>query len=120
MIRRILPTVTHNVQGRLAKAFKEARRMHSDSPDVRAFVESAIHWCRSGTQNHLLAMIRSPLSGVPHDIGAAYATLASRTGALLDAIDAQRLALPAPDRDAMLRFAARARRISATAESVED
>ena len=94
--------------------------MHLDSPDVRAFVESAIRWCRSGTQNHLLAMIRSPLSGVPHDVGAAYATLASRTGALLDAIDAQRLALPAPDRDATLHFAARARRISAAAESVED
>ena len=61
-------------------------------------------------------MIRSPRSGVPHDVGAAYATLAARTGNLLDAIDARRLALPAPERDAVLRFASRARRVRALPE----
>ncbi len=94
--------------------------MLADSPDFRAFLASAVRWCRSGNQRHLLAMVRSPLSGVPHDVGAAYATLAARTGVLLDAIDAQRLGLPPPDRDAMLRFAARARRIFALASGVED
>lgn len=58
-------------------------------------------------------MIRSTHSGVPHDIGAAYATLASRTGNLLDAIDRGALALPAPERDGVLRFASRARRVRA-------
>ncbi len=94
--------------------------MLADTFDFRAFVASAVRWCRSGLQPHLLAMVRSPYSGVPHDVGAAYATLAGRTGALLDAIDAQRLGLPPPDRDAMLRFAGRARRIFAVAETVED
>jgi RecB family exonuclease len=94
--------------------------MLADSPDFRAFVASAVRWCRSGDQRHLLAMVRSRLSDVPHDVGAAYATLAARTGALLDAIDAQRLGLPPADRDAMLRFAGRARRIFAIASTVED
>ncbi len=94
--------------------------MLADSPDFLAFVASAVRWCRSANQRHLLTMVRSPLSGVPHDVGAAYATLAARTGGLLDAIDAQRLGLPPPDRDAMLRFAGRARRIFALASSLED
>ena len=62
----------------------------------------------------MLSMLRAAESGVPHDIGAAYAILASRTGQLLDAMEAGRLAL-APDdatrhcssfatRDAFARF----------------
>ncbi len=58
-------------------------------------------------------MIRAPRSGVPHDVGAAYATLAARTGNLLDAIDAGRLALPSSERDSVLQFARRARAIRA-------
>ncbi|MEO6834937.1 MAG: PD-(D/E)XK nuclease family protein [Candidatus Tumulicola sp.] len=91
-----------------------------DSPNFRAFVGNAVRWCRTGAGAELADLIRSPYSGVPHDVGAAYATLASRTGALLDAIDAGRLGLPPEDRDAVLRFAGRARRIRGIAESVED
>ncbi|MBV8374959.1 MAG: PD-(D/E)XK nuclease family protein [Candidatus Eremiobacteraeota bacterium] len=65
-------------------------------------------------------MIRSRCSGVDHDVGAAYATLAARTGSLLEAIDAGRLALPSNDRDAVLRFAERMRRLAALATAMED
>jgi hypothetical protein len=77
------------------------------------FIDDAARWHRTGEEALLLGMIRSTLSGVPHDIGAAYATLASRTGNLLDAIDRGALALPAPERDSVLRFASRARRVRA-------
>jgi RecB family exonuclease len=60
------------------------------------------------------------MSGVPHDVGAAYATLAARSGGLLEAIEAQRLGLPPPDRDAVLRFAGRVRRICALGGGLED
>ncbi|MBV8281262.1 MAG: hypothetical protein JO347_04260, partial [Candidatus Eremiobacteraeota bacterium] len=59
----------------------------------------------------LLRLLRSPLSGVPHDIGAAYATVARRTPGLLEQIDRGQLALPSQDRDCVLEFAQRARRI---------
>ncbi len=84
-----------------------------DSSRVRAFVDDAGCWHRTGSEDFLLRLIRSPYSGVPNDAGAAYATLAARTGAVLDAIDAGRLAVPASERDALLRFALRARRLRA-------
>lgn len=65
-------------------------------------------------------MIRSSASGVPHDIGAAYATLASRTGDLLAAIDGSRLALPADERDRALLFAQRARRVRGLTPETDD
>lgn len=77
------------------------------------FIDDAERWHRTGEEALLLGMIRSTCSGVPHDIGAAYATLASRTGNLLDAIDRGALALPAAERDIVLRFASRARRVRA-------
>ena len=84
----------------------------ADSTALRAFAESAVRWCRTGASPALVAMLRSPCSGVPHDVAAAYATLATRTGSLLEAIDAQRLGIPASEREATLTFAARARRIA--------
>jgi RecB family exonuclease len=65
-------------------------------------------------------MIRSSCSGVAHDVGAAYATLAARTGPLLEAIDRGKLALPAAERDRVLRFAARVRRFQATPDGFGD
>lgn len=65
-------------------------------------------------------MLRSPCSGVPHDVAAAYATLAMRGGTLLEAIDAQRLGISASERDATLRFAGRARRCAALAADLGD
>ena len=92
----------------------------ADSPELRAFIGGAVRWCRSGAEVELARLIRSHYSGVAHDVGAAYATLAARTGPLLDAIDRGRLALPAADREAVLRFAARLRRLRVLAEGVED
>lgn len=85
-----------------------------------SFIGDAVRWRRSGAEALLLRLIRSPHSGVAHDIGAAYATVASRTEALLDAIDRGRLALPAPERDSVLRFAERARRVRALPEDMDD
>jgi RecB family exonuclease len=59
----------------------------------------------------LLHLLRCPLSGVAHDVAAAYATIGRRSGSLLEAIDRERLALPPQDRERMLRFARRARRV---------
>jgi RecB family exonuclease len=91
-----------------------------ESTLLRSFVVDALAWRRSGEEETLLRLIRSPHSGVGHDVAAAYATLARRTGALLDAIDAGRLALPVAERDDVLRFAQRARRVRAIPPDVED
>jgi RecB family exonuclease len=68
----------------------------------------------------LLRLLRSPLSGVPHDVAAAYATLAARGGSLLEAIERGQLALPPADRDSVVRFAQRARRVRALSPELED
>jgi hypothetical protein len=107
------------MQGRLVEPLTPDA-VASESRYFSAFVDSALRWCRSGAESDLARLIRSPLSGVPHDAAAAYATLAARTGPLLDAIERQRLALPAADRDAVLQFAARARRMFARAPDLDD
>lgn len=94
--------------------------MLADNPRYRAFADDAVRWCRTGAQSHLIAMLRSPYSGVPHDVAAAYATLAARTGALLEAIDARRLGVAPAESDAALRFAERARRCAAAAPELGD
>jgi RecB family exonuclease len=105
------------MQGRLVGTVTS--EVVADSAQVRSFVEDTVEWRRSGAEEVLLRLIRSSCSGVAHDVGAAYATLAARTGALLHAIDAGRLALPAAERESVLRFAQRARRIRAIAEDIE-
>jgi RecB family exonuclease len=90
-----------------------------ESTLLRSFVAEAVEWHRAGEEESLLRLIRSPHSGVGHDVAAAYATLARRTGALLDAIDAGRLALPPAERDDVLRFAQRARRVRAIRQDVD-
>jgi CRISPR/Cas system-associated exonuclease Cas4 (RecB family) len=91
-----------------------------ESRSARAFLTYAVRWCRTGSEDALARVIRSPYSGVPHDVAAAYATLAGRAGSLLEAIERERLALPAPDRDAVFAFAERARRLFATAQTLQD
>ena len=80
-----------------------------EAAQVRSFIDDAVRWRKTGDEALLLRLIRSSCSGVPHDVGAAYATLAGRTGDLLDAIDRGRLALPPPERDGVLLFVRRAR-----------
>lgn len=92
----------------------------TQSAHVRSFVDDAVEWHRSGAEEILLRLIRSRFGGVGHDIGAAYATLAERTGALLEAIDRGRLALPQAERDVVVRFAHRARRLRAMPQEVEE
>jgi RecB family exonuclease len=78
---------------------------------ARSFLADAIRWHRTGSEVFLLHLLRCPLSGVAHDVAAAYATIGRRSGSLLEAIDRERLALPPQDRERMLRFARRARRV---------
>jgi PD-(D/E)XK nuclease superfamily len=92
----------------------------TDSRFAEAFIADAFQWCRAGSERALDRLIRSPYSGVPHDCAAAYATLAAHAGPLLDAIERERLALPALDRDAVLRFAARARALRSALEDEPD
>ena len=51
-------------------------------------------------------MLRSPFSGVPVEVGAAYAALAAREGPLLELIARERLAVAGSERDALIAFAA--------------
>ncbi len=90
------------------------------SAQVNSFVKHAVDWRRTRDEAFLLRLIRSSCSGVPHDVAAAYATLASRIGNLLDSIDAGRLALPAAERDQVLQFARRARRVRSLPEDLDD
>ncbi len=90
-----------------------------ESTFYHSFVADAVEWHRTGGEESLLRLLRSPHSGVGHDVAAAYATVARRTGALLDAIDGGRLALPPVERDDVLRFAQRARRVRAIPHDVE-
>ncbi len=52
-----------------------------------------------------LRLLRSPASGVPHDVAAALAVVAQHVGGLRQAIARERLALAADDRDAVFAFA---------------
>jgi RecB family exonuclease len=90
-----------------------------DTAQIHSFVDDAVQWHLTGAEPPLLRLIRSSRSGVAHDVAAAYATLAARTGSLLDAIDGGRLALPVAERDSVLRFAQRARRSRALPEELQ-
>jgi len=79
-----------------------------------------MRWHRTGAEAVLIRLIRSSCSGVDHDVAAAYASLAVRSAGLLDAIDRGQPALPPDDRDRVLRFAQRARRIQALARELDD
>jgi PD-(D/E)XK nuclease superfamily len=106
------------VQGRLVEAVT-SDEVVVRSARVRSFVEDAVRWHRTGSEALLPRLIRSSCSGVAHDVAAAYATLAARSGSLLDAIDRGQLSLPPADRDGVLRFAHRARRIRSIPPDVE-
>lgn len=93
--------------------------MRLDSPQTRSFLSDAVRWHQTGSEELLLHLLRSPLSGVAHDVAAAYAAIGRRSGALLEAIDRERLALPADDREDVLRFARRARRVQALPSELE-
>lgn len=91
-----------------------------EAAQVRSFIDDAIRWRKTGDEAFLFRLVRSSCSGVAHDVGAAYATLAGRTGDLLDAIDRGRLALPPPERDSVLLFVRRARLVRALPEDLAE
>jgi RecB family exonuclease len=62
---------------------------------------------RTEDDSALIRALRSRHSGVPHDVAAAYATVALRSGSLLEAIAQDRIPLPARERDAVFAFAQR-------------
>ncbi len=91
-----------------------------ESARVSAFVDDALCWHRTGAESSLLRLIRSSCSGVAHDAAAAYATLSLRTEPLLDAIDRGRLALAPDERESLIRFAIRARRVRAISQELSE
>ncbi|HUN28527.1 MAG TPA: hypothetical protein VMV65_01860, partial [Alphaproteobacteria bacterium] len=67
-----------------------------------AFIDDLRAWWDTGDDATLIRALRSPCSGVPHDIAAAYATAATRVPPLLDAISRGLLAVSGTERDALL------------------
>lgn len=57
-------------------------------------------------------MLRSPLSGVPHEVAGAYATLAQRERSLLELIAHERIACGLEHRETLIRFTASLRESS--------
>ncbi|HEY5258199.1 MAG TPA: PD-(D/E)XK nuclease family protein [Candidatus Baltobacteraceae bacterium] len=84
-------------------------------PHAAAFVADALAWSRDADEARVRRLLRSPRSGVAHDVAAAYSVVGARFGSLLDAIGRERLALPAPDRDAALGFARNLERLRTVA-----
>ena len=76
------------------------------SAEHRAFLAAASAWTQSRDEAYAARMLRSPLSGVPHEIGGAYATLAARERSLLELIARERIAGGADGREALIKFAA--------------
>lgn len=97
------------------------------SPELHAFLAAAQSWQRTRDEGSAARMLRSPFSGVPHEIGTAYAALSAREGSVLDLISSGRIAVGGADRDALIRFAAALRegsalsdRAPASIEAVQD
>lgn len=78
---------------------------------AQAFVDDLCAWHETGNEALLVRALRSPCSGVPHDVAAAYAAV-SQHEPLLDAISRTRIAVDGDERDALLRFAERIRAIA--------
>jgi len=64
------------------------------SAEQRAFLAAGLAWTRRPDERHAARMLHSPYSGVPQDLGAAYAALAAHEGRLLDRITEERLLAP--------------------------
>ena len=85
--------------------------MLPDRAQVSTFLEDAAEWHRSRANEPLLRLIRSPWSGVEHDVAAAYAALGRRGGAILEMVERGQPPVPPPQRERLLRFARNARRV---------
>lgn len=76
------------------------------SAEYEAFLAAAASWKRSRDERYAARLLRSPFSGVPHEIAAAYIALSAREGPLLDLIAAERIAVGGYEREALLTFSA--------------
>jgi RecB family exonuclease len=108
MMRRMIPLYTPHA-GAPGATFK--RYVTVNAALATAFVSDLRAWFATGDEAPLIRALRSPCSGVPHDTAAAYATAATRLPPLLDAIARGILAVPADERDALLRFSERVQAI---------
>ncbi|MDQ2872117.1 MAG: PD-(D/E)XK nuclease family protein [Candidatus Eremiobacteraeota bacterium] len=84
------------------------------SPELRAFIASGRAWHGARKDVHARRLLRSPFSGVPQDIAAAYVTVAARDGSLIEALSRERLAVETPARDLLFAFRAKLGRIAET------
>jgi RecB family exonuclease len=87
-----------------------------DSRYVRAFVDGAVSWCRSRDRSDFLTLLRSPLSQIPYDTAAAYATMAARSDDPFEAVEQTRLGVTAGERQSAATFCARLRGLRERAE----
>jgi len=82
------------------------------SAERLAFLAAATAWSRSREEHFAARMLRSPFSGVPHEIGCAYVALSSREGPLLDLMARERLAAGSGTRETILAFTASLRELA--------
>ena len=90
------------------------------SPEARAFFATALTWAREGRESSAARLLRSPFSGVPQDIGAAYVTLAQREGPLLELIARERLAAGSGQRELLFDFKTKLERLKRAGSHDED
>ncbi len=81
------------------------------SAEHLAFLAAATAWSRSRDERYAGRMLRSPFSGVPHDVAAAYVALSGREGSLLELVARERLAVGSPVRETLLSFVSAAREL---------
>src|SRR5437868_6360889 len=74
------------------------------TPEFLALLEAAHAWKRERGERDALRMLRSPYSGVPHEIAGAYATLAERGEPLHELLARERIAVSGNDRKALIAF----------------
>lgn len=87
------------------------------SAEHLAFLAAASAWSRSRDERYAARMLRSPFSGVPHDIAAAYAALSRREGALLELISRERLSAGSDARDTLIAFTSALRELAQLAQT---
>lgn len=86
-------------------AFVCARIIYGVStPEFLAFLDAADAWKRARSERDAVRMLRSPYSGVPHEVAGAYATLAERGEPLEDLLARERIAVSGSDREALIAF----------------
>ncbi|HEV2262857.1 MAG TPA: PD-(D/E)XK nuclease family protein [Candidatus Rubrimentiphilum sp.] len=90
------------------------------SAEQRAFLAAALAWSVDPAEKHAARMLRSPFSGVPYDLAAAYVALASREQRLLAMLAQPQLGALENGRDALIAFNASLRALCETPNATPD